>query len=111
MPGGYLELIAIIGLYTVLVLWPPRRPRALAAAVFFVSHLVNELPGLALVALLADTVLALIGGAVTPAGGLAMLAPAALTALGLLDRWPSLPAGHVGIAWRATCSHPRRCGR
>jgi hypothetical protein len=38
MPGGYLELVAIIGLYTGLVLWPPRRPRALATAVYFVSH-------------------------------------------------------------------------
>lgn len=53
MPGGYLKLVAIIGLYTGLVLWPPRRPRALAAAVYFVSHPVNELPGLALIALLA----------------------------------------------------------
>ncbi len=34
MPGGYLQLVAIIGLYTALVLWPPRRPRALAVSVF-----------------------------------------------------------------------------
>ena len=85
MTGGYLELVAIVGLDTLLVLWPPRRPRALAAAVFFVTHLVNELPGLALVALLAGTVLALIGGALASAGGLAVLALAALTALGLLE--------------------------
>ena len=85
MLGGYMELVAIIGLYTVLVLWPPHRPRALAAAVFFVSHLVNELPGLALMALLAGTVLALIGGAAASAGGLAMLALAALTTFGLLE--------------------------
>ena len=57
MPGGYLELVAIIGLYTVLVLWPPRRPRGVAVAAFFVSHLVNELPGLALGALLTGTAL------------------------------------------------------
>lgn len=85
MPGGYLELVTIVGLYTVLVLRPPRRPRALAVAVFFVSHLVNELPVVALGALLAGTVLALIGGDLASTGGLAVLGLAALAAVGLLE--------------------------
>ncbi|HEY1003055.1 MAG TPA: alpha/beta hydrolase [Streptosporangiaceae bacterium] len=85
MPGGYLELVAIIGLYTGLVLWPPRRPRALAAAVYFVSHPVNELPGLALIALLAGTALAVAASGMASASGLTVLALAALTALALLE--------------------------
>ena len=85
MPGGYLELVAVIGLYTGLVLWPPRRPRALAVAVFFVSHPVNELPGLALIALLAGTALALVAGGLSSASGLMVLGLAALTAAGLIE--------------------------
>ncbi len=85
MPGGYLQLVAIIGLYTLLVLWPPRRPRALAFLLFFVSHLVNELPGLALGALAAGTLLALIGGDFASTGGVVTLGLAGLTALGLLE--------------------------
>jgi acetyl esterase/lipase len=85
MPGGYVQLVTIIGLYILLVLWPPRRPRALAFALFFVSHLVNELPGLALGALLAGTVLALIGGGLGSTGGVLALGLAALSAFGLLE--------------------------
>ncbi len=78
-------MVAIIALYTVLVLWPPRRPRALAVAVFVVSHLVNELPFIALGVLLAGTVLALVHGDLASTGGLAVLGLAALAALGLLE--------------------------
>ena len=85
MPGGYVQLVVIIGLYTLLVLWPPRLPRGLAFALFFVSHLVNELPGLALGALLAGTALALIGAHPISAGDGVLLALAALSALGLLE--------------------------
>jgi acetyl esterase/lipase len=85
MPGGYLQLVAIIGTYTLLVLWPPRRPRGVAVAVFFVTHLVNELPGLALVALMGGTALVLADGDLTSAGGLVLLAVAAVTAAGLLE--------------------------
>ncbi len=85
MPGGYLQVVAIIALYTVLVLWPPRRPRALAVAVFIVSHLVNELPFIALGVLLAGTVLGLLHGGLGSTGGLAVVGLAALTALGLLE--------------------------
>jgi acetyl esterase/lipase len=121
VPGGYLELVAIVGLYTALVLWPPRRPRALAAAVFFVSHLVNDLPGLALAALLAGTVLALTGGAAASAGGLAVLALAALTGLGLLEvtRRGLMAASVVersldeelGRGWRSLAEPARRSRR
>jgi acetyl esterase/lipase len=85
VPDGYLELVAIIALYTALVLRPPRRPRGLAVAVFLVSNPVNELPVLALGALLAGTVLALVGGDLASAGGLAILGLAGLATLGLLE--------------------------
>ena len=85
MPGGYLQWVTIIAVYTGLVLWPPRRPRALALAVFFLSHLVNELPFIALGVLLAGAVLALLHGDLGSAGGVAVLGLAALTALGLLE--------------------------
>ena len=62
MPTGYLTLVAIIALYTVAVLWPPRRPRRVARAISILSHPVNELPFIALGALLAATVLALVDG-------------------------------------------------
>lgn len=103
---------------------------------YVVSHPVNELPGLALIALLAGTVLALTGGVPASASGMTVLALAALTVLGLLavtrrgpwqhrwssgrwtrasaaagDRWPGSPAGHGGTAWPVPCSRPCRCGR
>ncbi|MBV9797407.1 MAG: alpha/beta hydrolase [Solirubrobacterales bacterium] len=84
MPGWYLQLVAIIAVDTGLVLWPPRRPRGLAAAAFFVSHLVNELSGVALGTLLGATVLALIADPLASAGGAAILALMTFTALGLL---------------------------
>lgn len=85
MLGWYLQLVAIIALDTGLVLWPPRRPRGLASAAFFVSHLVNELPGVALAALLGGTVLALVVGGLASAGGAAILTLMTLTGLGLLE--------------------------
>jgi len=81
----FYDIGANIGLYTLLVLWPPRRPRGLAFACFFVSHLVNELPGLALEALLTGTVLAVISGDLGSPGGVAALGVAALASLGLLE--------------------------
>ena len=56
-----------------------------AFLLFFVSHLVNELPGLALAALAAGTLLALIGGDSASTGGVVALGLAGLTALGLLE--------------------------
>ena len=85
MPSGYLTLVAIIALYTAGVLWPPRRPKALARAVFILSHPINELPFVGLAALLAGTVVALIGGDLASTAGVVLLAAAAVTALGLLE--------------------------
>ena len=121
MPGGYVQLVVIIGLYTLLVLWPLRLPRGLAFALFFVSHLVNELPGLALGALLAGTVLALIGGHPISAGDGVILALAALSALGLLEvirrglmTAPVVEASldqELGSGWRAAAGPARRSRR
>ena len=118
MPGGYLELVAILGLYTLAVLSPPRRPRGLAVAVFFVTHLVNELPGIALGALLAGTVLALLDGDLAAPGGLAVLGFAGLTGLGLIEvaRRGLLAravvertlAQELGPKWRSRADHHRR---
>ncbi len=121
MPGAYVQLVVIIGLYTLLVLWPPRLPRGLAFALFFVSHLVNELPGLALGALLAGTVLALIGGHPISAGDGVLLALAALSALGLLEvirrglmTAPVVEASldqELGSGWRSAAGPARRSRR
>lgn len=42
MPSGYLTTVAIVALYTVLVLRAPRRPVALARVTFLMTHWVNE---------------------------------------------------------------------
>ena len=83
--SGYQQLVAIIALYTVLTLWPPRRPRPLALATFFLSHLVNELPVVALGALLAGAVLAVMGGDPTSPGNLVTIGLAVLATVGLLE--------------------------
>ncbi len=85
MPAGYLTTVAIIALYTVVVLWPPSRPTGVARAIFVVSHQLNELPFIPLVALLAATALALAGGDLASTGGTVLLGVAALTSLGLLE--------------------------
>ena len=136
MPGGYLQLVAIIGLYTLLVLWPPRRPRGTRVRALLRQPSGQRASGLALGALLTGTVLALIGAHPISAGDMVVLALAALTALGLLEvirrglhdsaggRGVARPrarprlalaarpaAGHAGVAWCATCSPRCRCAR
>ena len=46
MPVGYLETVGPVALFTVAVLWPPRRPAALARVVFVLTHLLNEAPAI-----------------------------------------------------------------
>ncbi len=116
-----MQLVAIVALDTGLVLWPPRRPRGLASAAFFVCHLVNELPGVALGALLGATVLELIVGGLASAGGAAILALMTLTGLGLLNVVRrGLQAGPVvetaldealGRGWRSIAGRSARSRR
>ena len=84
MPTGYVTAVAIIALYTLLILRAPRRPAALARVTFLMTHWVNEYPLIAFAALAVSTVIALAQGDLTSGGGWAVLGVAALTALGLL---------------------------
>jgi hypothetical protein len=76
--------VAIVALYTVLALRPPRRPMGLARATFVMTHWVNEYPFIAFAALAVSTVIVLAQGDVTSAGGWVLLGVAVVTALGLL---------------------------
>ena len=84
MPSGYLTAVAIVLLYTVLVLRAPRRPVGLARVTFLMTHWLNEYPCIAFAALAASTVLVLAQGDPTSAGGWVLLGVAAGTALGLV---------------------------
>jgi acetyl esterase/lipase len=84
VPTGYLVSVAIVALYTVLVLRPPRRPVRLARATFVMTYWVNEYPFIAFAALAVSTVIVLAQGDVTSAGGWVLLGVAVATALGLL---------------------------
>ncbi len=111
MPTGYLVSVAIVALYTVLALRPPRRPMGLARATFVMTHWVNEYPFIAFAALAVSTVIVLAQGDVTSAGGWVLLGVAVVTALGLLHvaRRASLAgavvekalADQFGAAWPA----------
>ena len=91
MPIGYLTAVAIVALYTVVVLWAPHRPAGLARATFVMTHWLNEYPFAAFAALAVSTVLVLVKGGLTSAGGWVLFGIAAMTALGL-----------VRVAWRAS---------
>ena len=84
MPTGYLVSVAIVALYTAIVLRPPHRPVRLARATFVMTHWVNEYPFIAFAALAVSTVIVLAQGDLTSAGGWVLLGVAAVTALGLL---------------------------
>jgi hypothetical protein len=84
MPIGYVVSVAVAALGTVFALAPPRRPRLLARIGFRVGLVVNELPFLLLVLVLAATALAVGDGEVRSAGGWVVAGAAAVTALGLL---------------------------
>jgi acetyl esterase/lipase len=85
VPIGYLTAVAIVALYTALVLWPPRRPLGLARATFLMTHWVTEYPFIAFAALAISTVLVLAQGNLTWPGGFVLLGVAAATALGLVQ--------------------------
>jgi acetyl esterase/lipase len=109
--------VAVVLLYTVLVLRAPRRPVGLARVTFLMTHWVNEYPFIAFAALAASTVLVLVQGDLTSAGWV-LLGVAVATALGLLRvaRRASLAgpvvknalADKFGEAWRAGDERPAR---
>jgi acetyl esterase/lipase len=111
LPTGYLTAVAIVALYTVLVLRPPRRPVGLARTTFLMTHWVNEYPFIALAALAASTAVVLVQGDLTSPGGWVLLSVAAATALGLVQvarrAWlagrvvENALADQLGNAWRA----------
>ena len=85
MPIGYLETVGPVALFTLAVLWPPRRPAALARVVFVLTHLLNEAPVIGWIWLLTSTALAVAGGQLASAGGAAVAALAVFTAAGLVE--------------------------
>ena len=85
MPIGYLETVGAVALFTLAVLWPPRRPAALARVVFVLTHLLNEAPVIGWIWLLTSTGLAVAGGQLASVGGAAAAALAMLTAAGLIE--------------------------
>lgn len=84
MPIGYLTSVAVVLLYTVLVLRAPRRPAGLARVTFLMTFWVNEYPFIVFAALAASTVLVLVQGDLTSAAWV-LLAVAAATVLGLVQ--------------------------
>jgi acetyl esterase/lipase len=93
---SHIWTVAPVSLVTLAALVPPRRPRSLASAGFWLGYLVNEFPFFAFCWLVASTLLAL--GTESPGSpaGLAILALAVLTACGLaLITWRELLAGPV----------------
>jgi acetyl esterase/lipase len=84
MPTGYLITLMFVASGTALALWPMSRPRLLGRWSFPLITVINELPQVAFLLLLASTLLA-IGedGLLDTAGGWALAGVAGLTTLGL----------------------------
>jgi acetyl esterase/lipase len=83
MSYGYLITVVALAALTLCTLAPPRRPWALAIAVYVLTIAANELPFLAIAYLLASTGLALSDGLPDSPVGLAGAGLAALTLVGL----------------------------
>lgn len=93
---SHLWTVAPVALVTLAALVPPRRPRSLASAGFWLGYLVNEFPFFAVCWLATSTLLALANESPGSPAGLAILGLAALTACGLaLITWRELLAGRV----------------
>jgi acetyl esterase/lipase len=85
VPIGYLETVGPVALFTLAVLWPPRRPAGPARVVFVLTHLLNEAPVIGWIWLLTSTALAVTGRQLASAGGAAVAALAVFTAAGLIE--------------------------
>ena len=95
MPVGYLVTITLVAWCTLLALAPLRRPRTLGLMSWIFSFLLNELPFIACLWVLASTLLALGQDDLGSPGGRAALGLAILTTAGL-----------VIIAWRGVRTGP-----
>ena len=84
MPTGYLITLMFVASCTALALWPMSRPRLLGRLSFPLVTVVNELPQVAFLLLLASTLLA-IGedGLLDTPGGWVLAGVAGLTSIGL----------------------------
>ncbi|MFZ0976592.1 MAG: alpha/beta hydrolase [Solirubrobacteraceae bacterium] len=93
---SHIWTVAPVALVTLAALVPPRRPRSLASAGFWLGYLINEFPFFAFCWLVASTLLALGNESPGSPAGLAILALAVLTGCGLaLITWRELLAGPV----------------
>ncbi len=93
---SHIWTVAPVALVTLAALVPPRRPRSLASAGFWLGYLVNEFPFFAGCWLVASTLLALGNESPGSLAGFAILALAVLTACGLARiTWRELLAGRV----------------
>jgi acetyl esterase/lipase len=118
VPIGYLVSVAIVALGTILALAPLRRPRPLATLSFLFSVVFNELPLIALIWLVASTLLALRQGDLNSPGGWVALGLAVLTTAGLaivlrrgLLAGPAVDQalrGSLGPGWRDRVQRQRQ---
>jgi acetyl esterase/lipase len=83
MPIGYLVTVAIVALGTLLALRPVRRPLVLGVVSWVFASLLNELPFIAFLWLLASTLSTASGGGIHSPGSWATVGLAALTTVGL----------------------------
>src|SRR4051794_35674285 len=95
IPLGYLVGSMVLGWGTACALWLPRRRGRFATVHYFSSMVINEVPMLAILLLIASTLLALGEGDLDSPGGLVSLAISLVVMAGL-----------VVVAWRARATRP-----
>ncbi|KAB2390450.1 alpha/beta hydrolase [Actinomadura montaniterrae] len=107
MTIGYLTTLILVGVPTLLALWPVRRPATLAELTFLVNLAINEVPHLALVLLAPATVMTALDGDLGVSGwaaaglivaGLVVIAARGRRSAHALPR--ALDDG-LGAGWRA----------
>lgn len=84
MAGLASSFVLILSVFTLLTLWQPVRPRALASLCFFLGHIIDQVTGIALILVLASAgVLTDVAGDVSDRvmSGTAALAAAGLVAV------------------------------
>ncbi|ROS75497.1 alpha/beta hydrolase [Cellulomonas sp. PhB143] len=83
LPWGYLVTVGLVGWCTFFAVVAPRRPHPVAMMSWWFGLVVNEVPFLAIVLLVASTVLAAAEGDLDPVGARVAAAVAAVVVLGL----------------------------
>jgi acetyl esterase/lipase len=97
MSIGYALTLVLVGCFTLISLWPPRRPRVLAQAAYLMGITVNEVPHLA-----AGIPLAVATGLAIASGDIGLDPSALLPAAGAV----AVGAGLVAIARRGAQAWP-----